>query len=586
MLPIARHRVAVGLGALVVAIIFWSPAWLHPSATGFGDWQMVHHNWEVGFTALTRFHEWPLWNPFFCGGITAFGNPESQWFSPLTWPALITGTTIGTKIFLTVHAALGVSGMFIFAHSALGLRTGASVLCAAAWGCSGFFAWHGAGGHATFLPFYFAPWLLLCVRRSVHDLRYAIGAAAILALTLYEGGTYPFPYFVLWIALDVLFVLVLDADGASHGTSRRPFLVAMSKALALIGVLTLLLGAVRLLPIADALSRMPRDTTSDDSIAVAEVIEMLTARDHAWRYPPHRFVWPEYGTFVGWSVVVLAAFGVVVAWRRRQRWVIAGLGLFLWLVLGEGGPWSWLHALPVFDSLRVPSRFMVLFTFYLALLAGLGLDAIAAWLQTHRDNPTLGWTHHAVVPLVVLISMADLFSVNLRTIDRWDGPPIVQGPAAERFHLVRTRNFHHLYASLPARHQGIAGCYNGGMNWVVSPALWSGDVPQVRVEPLEAGALIGFERTVNSITLRVQAQHEPTRLVINQNFDRDIRTDVGEVLEDRGRLALDVPAGDHVIHLRYQPPTLFAGLALSGLGWLLSVLGFGVLSRRMSTGST
>ncbi len=585
MTPIVRHRVAIVIGALLTASAFWSPAWRHLNATGFGDWQMVHHNWEVGFVALTRFREWPLWNPFFCGGITAFGNPESQWFSPLTWPALITGTTIGTKIFLTLHAALGLSGMFVFARSALGLRMCPSLLSAAAWACSGFFAWHGAGGHATFLPFYFAPWLLLCARRSAHDLRYAIAVAAILALTLYEGGTYPFPYFVLWLALDLLLVMAWD-EGAVHAMSRRARAIAMSKAIAVIGVLTLLLGAVRFLPIADALSRMPRDTASDDAVALSEVIEMLTAREHPWRYPPHRFVWPEYGTFVGWTVTALAAFGVRVAWQRKQRWVLVGLLVFLSLVMGEGGPWTWLHRLPVFDSLRVPSRFMVLFTFYLALLAGLGLDAIAAWLDTHRDNRTLGWTRYAVAPLLTCIAITDLFIVNLRTIDRWHGPEVVAGPAAERFHLTRTRNFHELYASLPARHLGTAGCYNGGMNWAVSPALWSGDVPQVRFEPADAGVLLDLERTVNTLSLRVHAARAPTHLVINQNFDRDIRSDVGKLREDRGRLALEVPPGDHAIHLRYEPPTLGSGLSLTGIGLLLSLLGWAWLSRRMSTGST
>jgi len=562
MQPTTRARVLIATASLLVAAGFWSPAWRRLQATGFGDWQMVHHNWEVGFVALTRFHEWPLWNPFFCGGITAFGNPESQWFSPLTWIAVLTGTTIGTKLFLTLHAAVGLAGMYTFARRELRLRVSPSMLSAVAWACSGFFAWHGAGGHATFLPFYFAPWLLLCWRRSVIDLRYAIAVAAILALTLYEGGTYPFPYFVLWLGLDWLAL-----------AGRRAGQAPPVRAIAVVGVLTGLLGAIRLLPIADALSQLPRDTTSDDSIRVVEMLEMLTARDHAWRYPPHRFVWPEYGTFVGWTVIALACFGVVVAWKRRQRWMVAGLVIFALLVHGEGGPWTWLHQVPVFDSLRVPSRFMVLVTFYLALLAGIGLDAVAIRAR------------YAVAPAILVVAVADLFVVNLKTIDRWNGPPTLAGPAAERFQLVRSGNVHAFYASLPARHQGTAACYNGGMNWVVSPALWSDDVAQARPLPAEAGEVLAFDRSVNTLTLRVHARADHVRFLVNQNFDRDMQADVGRLVEDRGLLAVDVPVGEHEIHVRYQPRTLAPGLWLSGLGWLLAGAWIMVRSRRLSTGS-
>lgn len=569
---ITRPGVATLIVSLLVAVAYWSPAWMRLHATGFGDWQMVHHNWEVGYVALTRFSEWPLWNPFFCGGITAFGNPESQWFSPLTWLSLFTGTTIGTKLFLTLHATIGLAGMYVFARREVDLRVSASMLVAAAWGCSGFFAWHGAGGHATFLPFYFAPWLLLSWRRMTTDLRYAIAVAALLSLTLYEGGTYPFPYFVLWLGVDWLLTV----------RARR---AVPLRAIAVVGVLTALLGAIRWLPIRDALSQLPRDTVSDDSIRFSEMLEMLTARDHAWRYPPHRFVWPEYGTFIGWTVIALACIGIVIAWRRKQRWIIGGLVVFLLLVSGEGGPWTWLHHLPVFDSLRVPSRFMVLVTFYLALLSGLGLDAIGRFLATHRGNAPLGWVRYALVPIALVLAVTDLFVVNLKTIDRWSGPPTIAGPAAEHFQLLRANNVHALYASLPARHQGTAACYNGGMNWVVSPSLWSGEVPQVRALPADAGELVGFERTANTVTLRVRAVAAQTRFVINQNFDRDFQASVGNVVAERGLLAVDVPTGEHEILVRYQPRTLAPGLWLTGFGWALSLAGWWRLSRRLSTGS-
>ena len=45
---------------------------------------------------------------------------------------------------------------------------------------------------------------------------------------------------------------------------------------------------------------------SSDFLTLRDVLTMLTARDHAWRFPPHPYVWPEYGSYVGWPVLAFA----------------------------------------------------------------------------------------------------------------------------------------------------------------------------------------------------------------------------------------------------------------------------------------
>src|SRR3954468_9808582 len=77
---IAAHaeHIAALIGALLLATLQWYPAFSDVRATGFGDWQMIHHNWEAAYIAITRFGEWPLWDPFHCGGVSILGNPESQ----------------------------------------------------------------------------------------------------------------------------------------------------------------------------------------------------------------------------------------------------------------------------------------------------------------------------------------------------------------------------------------------------------------------------------------------------------------------------------------------------------------------------
>jgi hypothetical protein len=272
--------------ALLGACVMWWPALRSLDATGPNDWQYFLHMWEAGYVALTRFGEWPLWDPFHCGGITIFGNPQSQLFSPLYALAFIVGPAVGTKLFLLAHATAGFAGMFAFARHEQGLGRLAALLASAAWGGSGFFAWHGFVGHSAFLPFYLTPLLLLAWRAAARDPRHSATVAALLTLVLFEGGVYPFPYLCALLAFD---------SAVRWWAADRRSGIAVAALLA--APLTAMMGAMRWLPIAEGLGRNPRVVSSTDKVTPAEIVEMLTARHHEWTYGNHEFAWPEYGTY-------------------------------------------------------------------------------------------------------------------------------------------------------------------------------------------------------------------------------------------------------------------------------------------------
>jgi hypothetical protein len=539
----------------------WAPAFRSLQATGFGDWQFFHHMWEAGYVALTRFGEWPLWDPFHCGGITIFGNPQSQHLSPFYAFAFIAGPTIGTKLFLLLHATAGFAGMYLFARREHDLDVLPACLASTAWACSGFFAWHGSGGHSAFLPFYLAPLIVLAWRAAARDPRHSASVAALMTLVLLEGGVYPFPYLCV--------LLAFDAAARWWANERRAGIVL---AAVLAGPLTALMGAIRALPIIDELRRNPRHMPSSDGVTPAEVIEMLTARDHAWRYGEHQFVWPEYGTFVGWGVVLLGFAGVFVAWRQGRRIVAAGALLFGGLALGDHGPffpWPLLHNLPIYDSLRVPSRFMVFFSFFLALGAAASLSAIRIKLHTFRLRPKLDVVRRGLAPAIVLGLVVDLLVVNLNTIDQWKQPPIADGPVAKRHHLTAKYPYGRWYASYPRMGIGSTHCYEA-MAFEVAKGLWKGDVPQARIDG--QGSVQDWGRTTSTAWAQVTLP-APAIVRFNQNWAPGWRSNVGKARADKkGRLVVDAPAGRHRIQLTYRPPTLGWGSALSLLGLALTLL--------------
>ncbi|MCA9492331.1 MAG: hypothetical protein KC621_20500, partial [Myxococcales bacterium] len=494
----------VAFGTIVFAQALWD--W---EKAGWGDWGQFHHWWEVGRVAITRWHEFPLWDPNHCGGVSMWGQPQSQHAAPTWWiTGLPFGTVAGHKLFILLHGAIGFAGMYHLARRYFALREVSAALAALTWSFSGFFAWRAAGGHGTFLAFQYLPWIFYCWRRTNTDLRYAGGVGGLMALTLLEGGTYPFPLIFLVIAFD--FVAQLMPPRPKWAVIRTGLIT---------GLLTGAMGAVRLWPVYLTMSRFPRETTMEDKQTWEEVLHSITARaPHDWTWG-HRWVWAEYSAHVGWGIVGLSLIGVLFALRRGQRHLIFGALVFALCAMGNVAwyyPWPLLHELPVYKNFHVPSRFHVLLTFYLCLLAGLAVERILAALTKRTKRQLSRGALVGMAWLVFVGCAAEVLSNSTIIAARWDGSPI-EGVPEPRFHLVSPVGYLENYMDYPVRNVGTRACYDP-VPWTISASLWQGDVPQARIDPPTAGEVRAWGRTNHTLYADVHLT-APARVVFNQNYD-------------------------------------------------------------------
>lgn len=562
-------------GSIGAAGLYFRHALLAPSATGFGDWQFFHHMWEAARVSVVSYGEWPLWDPFHCGGITLWGNPQSQVTHPLFALSFAFGTTVALKIFVLVHAAFGFAGAYLFARSE-GQTRGAAILVSAVWCGSGFFAWHISGGHSSFLPFYLMPALLLAWRRAARNLRGAVGVALIIFGALLAGATYPLPYFAL--------VMLFDALARIIGGER---VLGIFRGALVTGVLSVMVGAIRLLPIAHELAARPRNVQSRDSLSLAEFLSTLVARDHVYRWLGHEFVWAEYGAFVGWGVIGLGFVGLLATRRlglpgRAARTAAFGFLLFAALAMGDAAlfaPWSLLRSLPVFDSLRVPSRFLVVVTFYLALLAGSGADVVARAFASWRLPGFLFALRRSSTAVTCFCLIAVLLETQTAlesVLDRWDGAPVpgVLLPAPA-FHLVGDP--YAGYASFPARNVGTPQCYEA-LHVVPARGLWLGDREQARLVDGSTGTLLRGVDTPSSSSFSARLS-TPSRVLLNRNYTPDWVTSVGTMADSDGLLAVDLPAGAHRVRVHYVPAHASIAVASTAVG-LWACIGIWLFGRR------
>ena len=545
--------------APVIAVAFLAqPLWNLDRTGSTDDWRWFTFHWSVSRHTVLEHGQLPVWNPYHCGGNVHLANPQTQYLSPLAWPGLLLGVNLGLKLFILVHLLLGFAGCWWLARD-LGLRPWPAALPAALFAGSGYLFMHVGGGHSSFLPFLFMPAALAGFRRSIERPRWVILPAGALALMVLEGGVYPTPYTALLLAAY-----------AVGRWARRPDDLRPLARLALVAVLGGALAAVKLVPVLAFLREHPRHVPSDDGMGLVEVLMAFTSRRLERRFPGHNYVWPEYGAYLGWPVVVAVA---ALAWRRGRRYLglLALLLFFVALMTGNrGGGWSpheLLHELPIYGSLHVPSRYGVVVTLLLALLAGCALQE---WLDALTRAPLRRRARLAARAVTVLIAVAAV--VDVLTFGQWQMGRFKDSARTEapRSTYQTTRAAWAHGPSFPRRRIGTLRCYepNGVPRGKVRPKL--------PAEVFVAGGAKGKVQVLSWSPALVEAEVElqqPGLVVLNQNDHRGWQVEGADRGSHDGMPAgaLSAP-GTHRIRFIYRPP----GLRLGTLITLLAALGVGL----------
>src|SRR5262249_14919255 len=62
------------------------------------DWQFFQFFEEIARKTVLRFGQFPVWNPYFCGGTPMVGNPQTTFLVPTFPLVLLFGTTFGMRL--------------------------------------------------------------------------------------------------------------------------------------------------------------------------------------------------------------------------------------------------------------------------------------------------------------------------------------------------------------------------------------------------------------------------------------------------------------------------------------------------------
>jgi hypothetical protein len=369
---------------------------------------------------------------------------------------------------------------------------------------------------------------------------------------LAEGGLYPFVYMVLlaglWSALEAL--------------RRRKARPLVAPALAAAGAL--LVSAATMLPsVIYLLGRGARPIDQMETLPAGALGTLLLGVDQGidgrMRFPGQAWWWHEYGTYVGPLFLLLVALGSWRAPRKALPWVLLGVA-FLLVALGDHGPlspWRLLHHLPVFDSMRVPSRALYFTVLCWGLAAARALDGVA--LRTGG----------VVVALLALNLAVVLVPVGFSAF----GVPVDLSPHDGRFQqraglqqVQRLARENRTTQTLDVLHErGDVECYDP-----VAPPIGArqqppgvGEVELLDAEGRPAGRVRTLAWSPSRLVYAVDVPDDPLALVVNQNYDAGwVRADGVPVRSAGGRLATVVAPGTERVELEYAPLDLYVGLII------------------------
>lgn len=361
----------LGLGALIV-ISFWRLA-LTNLVLARGDVLLYFYPlWDYRAEAL-RSGRIPLWNPYLFMGVPFLANSQAGVLYPFNWPLAGLPSPVAFKIAAVAHIILAGAGAILFARRALGVRP------TSAWLAGLLFA---LGGYLTaqvehinqlqglaWLPFAFT---LIAVYPGT--LWGMIGLAVVLALQLLAGHTQSvFITLVGLVFYSVWRFAPTKREGFRASSLLHPGINLVAGAVGAAG-----LAAAQVIPTLELsrLSQRGGGLPFHEAISFS-LSPLLLGRALLPGYGETIFT--EYVGYLGVSGLLLALIGTWARRRERPVAALAALGTFgLLLALGMYNPLYWLcvQFVPGFNLFRVPARWLVLFAFATAMLAGIGLDTV------------------------------------------------------------------------------------------------------------------------------------------------------------------------------------------------------------------
>ena len=191
----------------VVAFFFTLPIFENFNNWGIQDWDQHLFYHAVPRASLLKYKQFPLWNPYNCGGIVDLANPQSRVLSPTFLFILLFDVPRGIKIDIWIHLIIGMFGVYKLTRY-LNLNKDAAMLSSFIFNINSMFALPLTVGMTWFISVSYLPWVFHFYLKSLNHFKYACYSGLFLALMFFNGGAYPLVVTITFLALHSFLLFI------------------------------------------------------------------------------------------------------------------------------------------------------------------------------------------------------------------------------------------------------------------------------------------------------------------------------------------------------------------------------------------
>lgn len=340
----------------------------------FRDFSLTFYPLRLLMARELREGRWPFWNPY-----VGEGTFLTPFYYPLDLLLAVRPTPESTSWLLTLHLPMAALGMYALARELGQRRPGA--FCAGAAFALGGLAASSLNLYVYLQALALAPFVALALRRAaLAGGRAVVAAALLVALSVSTLA-------IEFVGQAVLFGVALGLETAPWPAAARRMAAAVTLGVGLAAVpVAVMLG---LLPETSRGAGFASEIALANAVHPAALLQALVPGVFGSLHAPADAFWggrffskgfPYFvSLYVGPFVLALGAAGLGPLPRRRRLLLLALGAAGLWFSLGErGGLAAWVSELPGLRAVRFPSKALLLPHLALTLLAGSGIDALAA----------------------------------------------------------------------------------------------------------------------------------------------------------------------------------------------------------------
>lgn len=399
--------IVVLLYGFVVLLVFGGALWPGQNQLIFGD--DIHHQYYFYREFFNHFLSqgiFPWWNPYNFSGTPFLADPILNIWYPMTWLFFFLPLNIAYPWHLALHIVFAMTGMYCalraISNSKYQISNMSAWIGGLLFGLSGFFMARVWAGHVDVIAA--ASWMPIVI---ISNFKFQMAnektwkknfiiAAGVLAMQLL-AGYHTMAFFTMEaVGLITLFFCY----------QQRSFVPAFRALFVLL--LGIGLAAIQLVPEIELIRQSIRSYSLPYSWAsygswMWESVKQLVnpfifGNQFTYRGPPPNF--SEHAAFIGTMGIGLAVLEVVVLCLRlfkspkifltktENLWgmIFTMIAIFgIWVSLGPNAPvdlqkilWT---IVPLYHSLRIPPRHLILFVFGASALAGIGVHMILSRLS-------------------------------------------------------------------------------------------------------------------------------------------------------------------------------------------------------------